>query len=252
MTEETPHAPTVALCMPSYGIMDGQCSVTIGTAFSEMCRVWKNMHGPTARAAWCYIPRVFAPKARNLIVEEALKINADWTLWIDDDMCPPSDIFERLMARNLPIVSGLYCKKNELDEQLVYFLTDSGEWGRMVDPPPNGLIRCHGSGMGCVLISGKVLREAYDATNGRPFVYSEDEMEDLYFFRQVHALGYQFHMDTTVKCIHVGRREFMPKTVDAPTTTVAQSAASTEAAPAPADPLPEQLQERLCNSHHQT
>ena len=49
--------------------------------------------------------------ARNIIVEEALSLNADYVLFISDDVLPPQRVFEDLAKHKKDMVTGVYWSK---------------------------------------------------------------------------------------------------------------------------------------------
>lgn len=100
--------------------------------------------------------------ARNIIVQSAVVNNFEWVLFIDSDVILPVDCFlkmnEYMRDGSIPIVAGLYFTKSFPSEPLLYRGRGNSyftKWklGEKVD--------CDGTGMGCTMISVKLLREMW-------------------------------------------------------------------------------------------
>jgi hypothetical protein len=148
---------------------------------------------------------------RNKFVDTALKAGHDYLFFNDDDTLLPPKALERLLERNLDIVSGLYYRRvPPLDP--VAFVDDPTVGGTGIAP-----IKSHGTGLmpvdyvgaGCLLISRKVL-EAIQypwfkwSRNDQRIPLPERISEDLYFCKKAREAGFQIHLDASVRCLHVG------------------------------------------------
>jgi len=101
--------------------------------------------------------------ARNVCVSHSLGNNYEWTLFIDHDVCLPSDCFLRIneYMRNadVPIVSGLYYAKGNMPEPLIY----RGDGNSFYEDWKFGdKVWCSGIPMGLTLINNKILKVLYD------------------------------------------------------------------------------------------
>lgn len=167
--------------------------------------------------------------ARNALVEEFLTKYPDceWMFWLDSDVLPPPDAIAKLMAMNLPIVSGLYRARN------VAFSEDSGGWpivaGNFVrenhdgrdelrvkqigEFTPGEVVPVDATGMGCLLVH----RRVFEAITPPWFFYSiryehvkdtdayertDWVGEDWYFFEKVKKAGFPVYLHTGVACGH--------------------------------------------------
>lgn len=94
--------------------------------------------------------------ARNVVVDEMLKDDFEWLLFIDHDVVmPPGTIVkinEYMLKPDYPIVSGLYFTKSVPSEPLVYRKRGTGYYNKwklgdkvMVDGVPMGLTLIHRS-----------------------------------------------------------------------------------------------------------
>ena len=115
---------------------------------------WMNQYTPLGYAV---------AEARNLAVEQAVRNNFQWLLFIDHDVILPPDCFVKMnhymLSGKYPVVSGLYYAKAHPPEPLIYRGRGNGFYNKwkmgekvMVDGIP----------MGCTLIHGKLLQAMYE------------------------------------------------------------------------------------------
>lgn len=148
---------------------------------------------------------------RQNLVKEALKVNADYVLFLDTDMRFPKDAFDRLVAHGKPIVAANYSTRrlppkpvafaNERCDQHVYTLEKS-----------TGLEKVFAVGMGCMLIDTKVFRKV--PTPWFQIGYSSKSHdfygEDIFFCHQSGKHGFDVFIDHDLskEVRHIGNLEF--------------------------------------------
>lgn len=158
--------------------------------------------------------------ARNKIADLALDGGYDAVLMVDNDMTLPTDALTRLVAANVDVASGWYLRRSvDTRQSNAYRIDDPG--GRPYYGYPNGsaysadellgmdgLVRVHGTGMGCCLIRTDVFRRLqypwFDWVN-----YADRHgmlSEDLYFCLALNRAGIPIHVDPHVACGHLFRR----------------------------------------------
>lgn len=93
--------------------------------------------------------------ARNLGCMRALEGGFDYVFHLDSDVIPPPDAVLRLMKHDLPIVSGLYCRRST--PHMVPVMMRGSNW--FVDFPKNSLVEVDFVGAGCLLIRRDVLEQ---------------------------------------------------------------------------------------------
>lgn len=158
------------------------------------------------------------PVARDALVTEALKFNADYIFFIDTD-----HIFElpldpnialsmlyQTMNKNIDtkegkIVSGLYRAKQKTGFNYAAWMKASGNTkGYTPIQSWNGnWLEVDVTGLGCTLIDMQVFK-----TLPRPWFYWEESdgiSEDFYFFELAKKYGYNLHIFTDVKLSHLGK-----------------------------------------------
>jgi hypothetical protein len=148
--------------------------------------------------------------ARNMACERALQGGFEWLFFIDDDVIPPVDAFRRLASRRLPIISGLYYRRNLPIVPVMLKANAEGAMNWITDFQPGSLLEVDMVGAGCLLIHTSVLRAMKspwfdwrsDHTELAP---GERLSEDFAFCADARKkYGYKIHMDTSVQCLHCG------------------------------------------------
>ena len=155
-------------------------------------------------------------QARNEICAAALKVEADYLLFLDCDMVHPPDLIERLLAIRQPVVTARYHIKKPPFAACV-FMEDR------VTPGPHvyrtvhfgrGVFEIHACGAGALLIRRDVLQTLYERGGHNWFRYQRglnpphdfSISEDMWFCEQVRAAGYAIWCDWDLMCGHVGQQ----------------------------------------------
>lgn len=176
--------------------------------------------------------RVRITESRNLLRKIFLEGDYDYFFSLEQDVVPPKDVLKRLLAHDLPVVSGVYYniftnpqtgaretrplvwispseqeiedikagRKGPIPQQKLL----SGEWkpsdmtaqlssGEVREPK---LIEARQTGVGCMLIRRDVLEKI-------SFRHGEGGFDDVYFCDDVISNGWKVMVDTSVKCEHL-------------------------------------------------
>lgn len=151
-------------------------------------------------------------EARNNFCKQALKLQADYVLWLDSDMIFPADLMSKMMAHmeeGKDIVSGLYFRRRAPFTPVLFSKLDvdengEGVWKDYDDYPRDTTFEVEGIGMGCCLMRTAVIEDMLlnDHDWFTPFAGFG---EDLAFSIRARRLGYKIHVDSTIKCGHVGQ-----------------------------------------------
>ena len=150
-------------------------------------------------------------KARNELVNLALKDNCDYILFIDSDMLIPRGAIDKLLEMDVDIASGLYFSKGKPYLPVARVKEKTLEGDRhffLEDFEFNEIIKVAGVGMGCCLIKTKVFKDLeypyfkleWRKHEGKPYQIAED----LYFCEEAAKKGYEVHLNTGVVCDHYG------------------------------------------------
>ncbi len=158
---------------------------------------------------------------REMLADMALRINAEYMMWIDDDtVCPAQSIQELfyILAQNpkAVIAGGIYCTKTTPAEPIVFLELGAGpHWMWTM----GDIFPCKGLGTGCMLVRTSVLKElskpwfkdTAEATLGETEVRGDQTIniagrtgtDDLYFCKKVAEAGYEIIAHGGVLPVHV-------------------------------------------------
>src|SRR5262245_38011828 len=155
---------------------------------------------------------------RNILIEQAIKNDCTHILFLDDDTVPPKDMYTRLIAHDVDIVTGVYLKRSFPHQPIIFDKVDEKGWctHRFLDKESKGegLIPITAAGLGTILIKievFKVMQEKGFATdkdglNNRWIRLGELESDhwsdDTGFFRRATAAGFQAYCDLSVRVGH--------------------------------------------------
>ncbi len=146
--------------------------------------------------------------ARNTGCLKTLELGFDYCFFLDDDIIPPPDAILRLMSHNLPIVSGIYYRRNNpICPVMMRNVPGGKQWVSEYAIPD--LIEVDYVGAGCLLIHANVLKTMpqpwFDWRCDRFDLPETERMsEDFAFCENAKKYGYKTFVDTSVQCKHVG------------------------------------------------
>ena len=198
----------LAVCLP--------CRDMVNTGFAyDLARFtayWSARYVPNGGALHLFTSAgtLIADQRENL-AKEALKVNADYILYLDTDMRFPKDVFDRLAKHDKPIVAANYSTrglpakpvafKNARCSEYVYTTADS-----------HGLEEVYAVGMGVMLIKTEVFKKTpmpwfqigYASDTGNFFG------EDIHFCHKTAKHGFPTMIDHDVsrEVRHIGSFEF--------------------------------------------
>lgn len=151
--------------------------------------------------------------ARNMLVEYALSVNADYLLFVDSDILFPQDALANLINQNKQVISGVYyAKMDEPKTQIVYDeikplslfnKTPSVNSVKHKITSPEVIKAC---GMGFCLIRTDALRKVLKKYKS-PFEPMKGMGEDIAFCYRLGKVGIPIYaMD--VKLEHIGSKRY--------------------------------------------
>ncbi len=207
------------------GCWEMQHDVLVGTLHTDVTTVawacgFRNLIIP-GRGAFLPVAGMPFDHARNSLNQAALDGGFSHVLHLDSDCIPPRDGILKLLRHNLPIVSGMYCRRSP--PHSVPVMIKNGTW--VTNFTPGSLVEVDMVGAGFLLLSRWFLenfppqapelgkhwfwwrvdqRDIKDPTTGKP-KYDNCLSED--FTMNVMAktkLGVPSFVDTSVIVKHVG------------------------------------------------
>jgi len=143
--------------------------------------------------------------SRNIIREKVLNENYDYFFSLEQDVIPPKDTIQRLLAHNKKIISGVYLKLQQSLQgpyalvALLYIEREPGKVGPML---PNeiigkGLKQVSSSGLGCILIHKSVLEKVKFR-----YVKEKPSYDDMWFCIDAKTQGFNIYADGNISCEH--------------------------------------------------
>lgn len=96
---------------------------------------------------------------RNYIVKKFLESGADWLKWIDADNVDKLFSIRRLLDTKKPLVTGIYVKRQEEAEPVIYQKNKDGEYYPLQDWTRGQIIKVESAGLGGALVHRSVFEE---------------------------------------------------------------------------------------------
>jgi len=155
------------------------------------------------------IIRKLIHRSRTELAENFLATDCNMIMWIDDDNPPKPDDLNKLIELDLPIVSGLYFKRNAPYEPIIMLDRANGVGTeRRPDLYRNGdktPFKVNSTGMGFMLVKREVIEKM--KTLGIPLFDVRGSVgEDIWFCLQARQAGYDVMIAPEVEIAHLGER----------------------------------------------
>lgn len=181
--------------------------LTRGIVSAEWAFAFRELELP--KGAVCKkLPGLPFDHARNQLTKVMLRNGSAWMLFLDDDVIPPPDTFDKLSSLNKEIVSGVYWKRQGKIVPTAYRQTSSNPM-----PIPSVVgdlpVPVDFVGAGCLLIHRSVFE-----TIGEPWFEWKLDREDLPpsqrvgedfdFCQKARSAGFQVTLHQGVRCKHTG------------------------------------------------
>lgn len=146
--------------------------------------------------------------ARNEIVRQALACNADYVLFISDDVLVPPNLFKLLHRHREHLVTGVYWTKT--------FPTEPYLWnglcqGPYLDWKLGEYFPVDWAGCDALLAHTDVFRAIPEPWFSHDWVFEPGQRvppyptEDVYFYAKARQAGFQLYCDTLAQCDHQDR-----------------------------------------------
>lgn len=140
---------------------------------------------------------------RTGLVIEALKSDAEYFFFLDDDIIGPNEMLTTLLSHRLPIACGLYmAKKRKGERGLAAWMKRDGGYAPIAPEQGSRLIQIDVTGLGCALIH----RSVFERVSQPWFVWEFGGIsEDFFFFEKVYKeMEIKPIIDLAMKCRHIG------------------------------------------------
>jgi 2-polyprenyl-3-methyl-5-hydroxy-6-metoxy-1,4-benzoquinol methylase len=147
-------------------------------------------------------------RARNLLITAAVSEQCDYLLMLDDDMIPPPDLVQQLLAHQKPVVGCLYWQRGGSYHPVImreYTLKGDLKKFKFLDASDPiitekpGLHPVDIIGGGCMFFDVKVFEQLL-----KPYFWWEHELgTDISICFRLREAGIPIHVDTSIEIPHV-------------------------------------------------
>lgn len=176
-------------------------------------RVWRDWFRLSLQkpdgTTWLEMRGLSLVTSRNGLVTEALKSDAEYLFFVDDDIIAPGNIIPVLMGHSRPIACGLYwAKKKKAERCLAAWMKVPAGYAAIAPQQNGSLIQVDVTGLGCALVHRSVFEKIsqpwFDWKYGGP-------SEDFYFYEKAAAeAGIKPVVDMSMACRHIGTFSIEP------------------------------------------
>jgi len=194
----------LGICLPMYGAVAPNFFINFLNRLHELFYNGRNYSVKIYMKVATVIDR-----ARNELVEEALKDGCDYILFVDSDIIMPSGAIDKLIDMNTDIASGLYFAKGKPYLPVARVIKD-GKHFFLEDFKYNKVIDVAGVGMGLCLIKADVFKKLtypyfkFEWKKDNEMVGWYQVAEDLYFCDTCREAGYSIKLNTGLLLEHEG------------------------------------------------
>jgi len=200
--------PIVALGLPTFDECKSDWAVNLAMMVCAS--------GPYFTFAFCHSKATFVAHARNLIVEAAIDVGAEYIMWTDSDMTFPKETLLRLRSWNKDIVCASYPKKKPPYKIVGKLKPRPGDKvGEFKEVLTNGLYEMDEVGFGVMLTKTEIFKKM-----PKPWFHYEYKKgsnnltgEDVLWCPRVQKLGYKIWIDAALSMYvgHIGNFIFRPE-----------------------------------------
>lgn len=149
--------------------------------------------------------------ARNNLAKTAIKMDADWVLWLDSDMVFNPDLLQRMLKvcedNNLDILTAICFRRRPPYTPTIFdrleVINEKCSFTAFLSVP-EGLFEIGGCGMAGCLMRTEVLMDVAAKFGGRPFDPIYGMGEDVAFCWRAKECGYKIFCDSDIEMGHVG------------------------------------------------
>lgn len=203
MTEENKGPIKLALCVPARGPIDSGFLSNYMKVFVEFMKL------PGVVPIPFFSDAMPVDEARNQITQQAMIARCDYYLWLDADVFPnPINMvrmFDYLLKNeDIQAVSGIYFLRAAPYEPVIRKLNDLDIMAPIGNFDTDKPFPIDGMGFGCVIHRRKVMDEVFVETKGKPFQFTPNAGEDLFWCRKARDKGHKIMCYPQNLCGHYG------------------------------------------------
>ena len=142
---------------------------------------------------------------RNRLRDYFLEGDFDYFFSLEQDVIAPKDVVDKLISHKKDVITGVYYTIYRFQGQpavrpLIWASVENNPKGMRfmsTEAKKPGLYKIKACGLGCLMISRKVIEEV-------KFRYVENSgvFDDIWFCKDVSEKGYEIWTDTSIQCDH--------------------------------------------------
>jgi hypothetical protein len=149
--------------------------------------------------------------SRNILRQKALDEGYDWFFSLEQDVIPPVDALQQLLASGKKIIGGVYTKHYELvagekrignEERPLLWTRHNGKITQMTmnELEPARVQQVLFTGLGCLLIHRSILEKIEFRCDP-----AKKGFDDVFFCHDAIKNKFEIYADTSVRCEHLER-----------------------------------------------
>ena len=201
--KDTEKVKKLAICVPARGSIDSAFLENYMKLYIEF------MKKPNILPIPFFSDAMPIDEARNQITQTATLTGCDYYLWLDSDVFPDSQkmsqMFDYLIVNpDIQAVTGIYYLRAPPYEPVIRKLNDLDIMVPIHDYTMNKPFPIDGMGFGCVIHRRKVMDDIFIETKGKPFQFTPQAGEDLFWCRHALKKGHKIMCYPKNLCGHYG------------------------------------------------
>jgi glycosyltransferase involved in cell wall biosynthesis len=155
-------------------------------------------------------------KGRNLAIERAQENACTHILFIDDDVYPPFNIIEKLLAHDKDIVTALYLARHYPHRPYLFCREnpDGSHIWKHLHPDETGLIEVTNAGLGACLIKMSVFDKLEKPYVRLGELEADNWCDDIGLFNRCRKVGFKLYADLDCFCGHAAGVVIFPERRD--------------------------------------
>jgi hypothetical protein len=153
------------------------------------------------------------PKMRNTLAQDAINMDADWTIWLDSDMRFPPDTIARLLESGHDVVTVNASKRKEPIGSTAHVLNRATNKMEMLSiEPSDEIVQIGSGGFAVAAIRTEVFRRVPGPWFHTPYLEDINQIigEDIYFCSKLGQAGIKIHCDLELSEVigHTGLKDY--------------------------------------------
>jgi hypothetical protein len=170
-------------------------------AYVNHCQFWFRLGRSYPQIDFIFSapPRMSIDRMRNMTAKMAIQANADYVLFIDDDvLVPPNHGLQQLFDCNSDIAAGRVCVRGWPFDYMVFNKSKEDIEGLYIQNtlPEEGIIDCDAVGFSFALIKVSLLKRMTEPW----FITGTNHTEDIYFCKRARNIDSQTSIKVNCDC----------------------------------------------------